>query len=149
MAVQRAKPYPGMNFLVDLGTGQVDGPEAGLAEVIFPEARLQVTEYRTGNEKENAPQPLQTVTKYGNLILRRAPIGSLSWYDWWKTARDGQPVQRSIKVMLQNEDRTETVLTWVFTRACPVNYQFSPLNAMGMAPLIESLELTFERLDME
>jgi phage tail-like protein len=149
MAVQRDKPYPGMNFLVDLGTGSTEGPEAGLAEVIFPEARLEVTEYRNGNEKENNSRLIQTVTNYGNLILRRAPIGSLSWYDWWNAAREGQSVQRTVTVMLLNEDRTETVLTWVFKRACPVNYQFSPLNAMGMEPLIESLELTFERLDME
>jgi hypothetical protein len=36
MAVLRDRPYPGMNFLVDLGTGSSEGPEAGLAEVIFP-----------------------------------------------------------------------------------------------------------------
>jgi phage tail-like protein len=149
MAVQRDKPYPGMNFLVDLGTGSTEGPEAGLAEVIFPEARLEVTEYRNGNEKENNSRLIQTVTNYGNLILRRAPIGSLSWYDWWDAARNGEIVPRTIIVSLQNEDHSAVVLTWKFYRATPVNYQFSSLNGMGMEPLTESLELNFERLEME
>ena len=41
------------------------------------------------------------------------------------------------------------MLTWIFRRAYPVNYQYSPLNAMGMEPLIESLEVTFEEMVME
>jgi phage tail-like protein len=150
MATQRERPYPGMNFRVDLGTGETDGAEAGLVEVIFPEARLQVLEYRNGNERELDPKLQPTVTKYSNLILRRAAFGSLSWYNWWNAVRNGdQTARREIKVFLMNEDYSGTVLTWFFRRASPVNYQFSPLNAMGMEPLIESLEVAFERMEME
>ena len=49
MAVQRDRPYAGMNFHVDLGLG--DGPDAGVSEVLFPAARLQLNEYRNGNDK--------------------------------------------------------------------------------------------------
>ena len=89
MAVFRDRPYSATNFLVDLGTGDTDGPDAGSVEVIFPEARLQVTEYRNGNEKENQSRKLQTLTQYGNLILRRGAIGSLTWYRWWNDVRNG------------------------------------------------------------
>ncbi len=34
MAILRDKPYPGMNFLVDLGTGQTEGPDAGLVSLL-------------------------------------------------------------------------------------------------------------------
>jgi phage tail-like protein len=149
MAVLRDKPYPGMNFLVDVGTGNTEGPEAGLTEVVFPEARLQVTEYRNGNEKENAPRKLQTITKYGNLVLKRGVIGSLNWYQWWNDVRNGDTATRTLVIHLVNEDRSDVVLTWKFLRARPVNYQFSPLNALGAEPFIESLEVAFERLDME
>ena len=44
MPVQRDRPYAAMNFHVDLGLG--DGPDAGVSEVVFPEARLLVNEYR-------------------------------------------------------------------------------------------------------
>jgi phage tail-like protein len=150
MAVLREKPYPGINFIVDLGTGEVDSIDAGLSEVVFPEARLEVLEYRNGNDRATEIHKLQTTTRYGNLILRRGVIGSLSWYEWWNALRNGdQTAERTIIVVLLNEDRTEKVLTWKFLRARPVNHQFSPLKALGTEPLLETLEIAFERLEME
>ncbi len=149
MAVMRDKPYSGMNFTLDLGTGKVDGPEAGLLEVIFPEARLHVLEYRSGNDKEPAARKMQTVSRYGNVILTRAVIGSLNWYAWWNEIRNGVQDLRTVVVKLMNEDHSTVVLTWKFLRARPVNYQFSPLNAQGTELLKENLELACERLEME
>src|SRR5262245_51297955 len=127
MAVLREKPYPGINFIVDLGTGVTDGPEAGLSDVVFPEARLVVQEYRNGNERTNDVRKLQTTTHYGNLILHRGAIGSLIWYQWWDAARNGDQSVRTITVGLLNEDRSAQVLTWRFSRARPVSHQFSSL----------------------
>jgi phage tail-like protein len=150
MAVLREKPYPGINFVVDLGTGEVDSTESGLSDVVFPEARLQVLEYRNGNDRTTDVRKIQTTTHYGNLILRRGAIGSLNWYEWWNAARNGdQSVTRTINVRLLNEDRTEVVLSWRFLRARPVNHQFSALIALGTTPLVETLEVAFERLEME
>jgi phage tail-like protein len=150
MSIVRDQPYPGMNFLVDIGTGETSGPGAGLVEVVFPEARLQMMDYRAGNDRENTKRKLQTITQYGNLILRRCVYGALDWYQWWDASRDGdQNDMRTITINLLNEDHTETVLTWRFLRARPVNHQFSSLNAIGTVQLIESLELAFERVEME
>ena len=150
MAAPRDKPYPGINFVVDLGAGETDSPEAGLAEVIFPEARLYIREYRNGNEKTGEPRKIQTLTHYGNLLLRRGTLGSLSWYQWWNEARNGsQSVARTIAVRLLSEDHSAIVLTWKFLRARPVNHQFAPLNALGNEALMETLEIAFERLEME
>jgi hypothetical protein len=55
MAILRDRPYPSMNFTVDLGTGVVEGPDAGLVEVIFPEARIQINEVRNGSHKVTEP----------------------------------------------------------------------------------------------
>lgn len=150
MAIQRDRPYPSVNFLVDVGSGNTEGPAAGLFEVVFPEARLQVTEYRSGNDKENEHRKLQTLTRYGNLILRRGAIASLDWYAWWNEIRNGDHnAMRTVTVQLQNEDHSAVVLTWKFLRARPVSHQFGILNAMSPDPLVETLELAFERLEME
>jgi phage tail-like protein len=151
MAVFREKPYPGINFRVDLGSGDVESPDSGLLEVIFPEAHLQVHEYRNGNEKTNEARKIQSTSKYSHLILRRGVIGSLSWYDWWNAARNGdhETAERTIVIKLLDEQQQEIVLTWMFLRARPVNYYFSSLNALGSEPLIESLEIAFESLLME
>ena len=150
MAVLRDQPYSGMNFLVDLGTGDSAGVTAGVLEVIFPENRVQIFEYRSGNEKGNEPRKVTALTHYGNLILKRGAIGALDWYEWWHQVRSGRvDTMRTVRVQLQSEDHTDVVLTWKFLRARPVNHQFSALNAVSGEVLIESLELAFERLEME
>jgi phage tail-like protein len=149
MAVLRDRPYPGVNFLVDLGDGDDAGPESGVYEVIFPEARMHLLEYRSGNDKESQPRTLQTLTRYGNLVLRRGVIGSLAWYQWWNALRNQEQAIRNITVKLLSEDRSNVVLTWRFIRARPVNYQVSPLNGLGLEPLVENLEIAFERFEME
>jgi phage tail-like protein len=150
MAVFREKPYPGMNFLVDLGTGDEAGPDGGLFEVVFPEARLHQVDYRNGNDKTTAVRKLQTVTRYGNLLLRRGVIGSLSWYQWWNAMRNHDPsAQRNITVSLLSEDRSAVAMVWRFLQARPVNYQVSPLNALGLDALVENLEIAFERFEVE
>jgi phage tail-like protein len=150
MAIQRDTPYSGINFIVELGIEDPDSPHDGLLEVIFPEAHIQVQEYRRGNERANDVRKLSTTTKYGNLILKRSAIGSLTWYFWWDLMRNGnQAAVRNIIVQLLNEDHSNVVLTWKFLRARPVNHQFSPLNAIATEPLIETLEVAFDRLEME
>ncbi|HSE65914.1 MAG TPA: phage tail protein [Gemmatimonadales bacterium] len=150
MAILRDRPYPSMNFTVDLGTGVVEGSDAGLLEVIFPEARIQINEYRNGSDKVAEPVKISALTHYGNLLLRRGAIGSLNWYQWWNESRNGNPaIARNVLVQLLNEDRTAVVLTWKFYRAVPANYHFAPLNALAGETLIENLELAFERMEME
>jgi phage tail-like protein len=150
MATLRDRPYPSMNFTVDLGTGVDEGPEAGLLEVIFPEARIQINEYRNGSDKTGEATKTLGPTHYGNLLLRRGAIGSLNWYQWWNEARNGNPtVARNVVVRLLDEDRGQVVLTWIFFRALPATYQCSPLNALSGDTVIENLELAFERMEME
>ena len=101
MPVQRDRPYAGMNFHVDLGLG--DGPDAGVSEVVFPEARLQVNEYRNGNDRVLEATKLPTLTRYDNLLLRRGVTGSLAWYQWWDEARNGGDAQRTVAITLLDE----------------------------------------------
>jgi phage tail-like protein len=150
MAVTRDKPYSNYNFLVDLGTGETDGPRAAFAEVILAESSVDVIRYRSGNDKESSDRKLPGRAHYGNVTLKRGVIGSLDLYSWYNDVRNGNAgAARNVQVHLQNEDRTEVVLTWKFFRAWPVKYSFSPLNAQGKEVLIEELELAFERMEME
>ena len=149
MAIARNAPYPGMNFVVDLGTGKSAMTESGVAEVVFPEARIQAPEYRNGNDKVNFPRKSPTLTHYGNLVIRRGTIGSLEWFQWWKRTRDGDDAVQTVTVRLISEDHEDTVLTWKFKQARPVMHTFAPLNALGDGPLMETLEIAFDSLEME
>jgi phage tail-like protein len=150
MAVVRERPYSGFNFLVDLGTGDEEGPEAGFQECTGIGMDVAVIEYRNGNEKENQVRKLTGLTKVGDVTLRRGIIGSLALYQWIDQVRDGdQAALRTVTISLQNEDHTAVVLTWRLLRARPVRLFTGPLHAQGNAVAMEELTLAYERLEME
>ena len=146
MAVQRDRPYAGMNFHVDLGLG--DGPDAGVSEVLFPAARLQLNEYRNGNDKVPEAIKLSTLTHYDNLVLRRGVIGSLGWYQWWNEARNGGEARRTVTVTLLDE-QGNPAMSWRFLRARPAGYLTSPLDAVEAETVFETLEIAFDRFEVE
>src|SRR5262245_19487029 len=129
MATMRERPYSNYNFLVDIGTGDPSGFQAGFSEVILPAATIDVIEYRSGNEKESGVRKIPGRAHYGNLVLKRGAIGSLDLYSWWNDTRNGNISSRTVTVELQNEDHTAVVLTWKFFRAWPTRYEFSCLDA--------------------
>jgi phage tail-like protein len=150
MAVQRERPYPQFNFLVDLGTGETEGPTAGFQECSDISMEVPVIEYRNGNEKENGVRKITGLAKYADVTLKRGLIGTLDLYQWLSAIRDGdQHAFRTVRIQLQNEDHTQVVLTWKLLRARIVKYSCGPLNAKGKEVTIEELTLAYERLEME
>lgn len=150
MAVERERPYPQFNFLVDLGTGETEGPNAGFQECSAISMEVPVVEYRNGNEKENEVRKITGPAKYADITLKRGLIGTLDLYQWLSAIRDGdQHAFRNVRIQLQNEDHTQVVLTWKLLRARIVKYSCGPLNAKGKDVTIEELTLAYERLEME
>lgn len=150
MPATRELPYPATNFLVDLGTGDSDTVVGGATHVELPEARIELVEYRNGNEKVSNARSLQTVSRYSPLIIRRGAIGTLDWYTWWNQFRNGDvKARRLVTVRLTNEDRSEIVMTWKFLNARPTAWYMSPLDALSGGTLLETLELSVERMEVE
>ena len=150
MAVLRERPYGQFNFLVDLGTGNTDGPEAGFQECSEIGMSVDVIEYRNGNEKENNVRKLTGLSKATDVTLKRGIIGSLDLYHWLDQIRNGDAAAyRTVTIQLQNEDHTATVLTWKLLRARIVKHVSGPFNAKGSDVAMEELTLAYERLEME
>ncbi len=119
-------PFRNMRFRLD-----IEGmKETGAVEVIFPEARL-------------AAGPRQSrVVQFGTLTIRRGVTRSREWFEWWDLGRKSKAsAKRTIAVTLLDE-RGDDVHRWTFNGAEPIAYLLSSLNALGNAPLIETLELT-------
>ena len=150
MAVLRDRPYVQFNFLVDLGTGNTDGPEAGFQECSNIGMEVTVAEYRNGNEKENSVRKITGMNKSTDVTLKRGVIGSLNLYQWLHQIRNGdQGAKRTVTIHLQNEDHTAVVQTWKLLRACIIKHVSGPLNAKGTDVAMEELTLAYERLEME
>jgi phage tail-like protein len=150
MAVQRDRPYVQFNFLVDLGNGVVEGPDAGFQELSGVGMEVTVSEYRTGNSRENSVMKITGLNKSTDVTLKRGVIGSLSLYSWLDQIRNGdQNAFRTVTVQLQNEDHTQVVQTWKLLRARIIKHTSGPFNAKGTDVAMEELVLAYERLEME
>jgi phage tail-like protein len=150
MAVLRERPYVQFNFLVDLGNGNTNGPEAGFQECSNIGMEVTVAEYRNGNEKENSVRKITGLNKATDVTLKRGVIGSLNLYEWLNDIRNGnQNALRTVTVHLQNEDHTQIVQTWKLLRARIIKHISGPMNAKGTEVAMEELTLSYERLEME
>ena len=149
MAVPRDRPYVQFNFLVDLGTGNTEGPVAGFQECSNIGMEVTVAEYRAGNHKENSVQKITGLNKATDVTLKRGVIGQLDLYGWLNDIRNGnQNAKRTVTVQLQSEDHTQVVQTWKLLRACITKHVSGPLNAKGTDVAMEELTIAYERLEM-
>lgn len=150
MAVLRDRPYVQFNFLVDLGDGVTEGPQAGFQEVSGIGMEVTVAEYRTGNARENSVMKITGMNKSTDVTMKRGVIGSLNLYQWLDEIRNGnQGALRTVTVQLQNEDHTAVVQTWKLLRARIIKHTSGPMNAKGTDVAMEELVLAYERLEME
>jgi phage tail-like protein len=149
MAVMRDRPYCQFNFLIDLGTGATDGPQAGFQEVSAISTEVAVTEYRNGNSKESSPMKITGLNKATDVTLKRGVIGALDLYAWLNDIRNGnQNALRTVTIQLQNEQH-EVVQTCKLLRARIVKHTSGPFNARASDVAIEEIVLAYERLDLE
>lgn len=150
MAVLRDRPYTCFNFLVDLGDGNTEGPQAGFQEMSPIGMEVTVVEYRNGNHRENSPMKITGLQKVADVTLKRGIIGSLNLYQWLNDIRNGnQNSLRTVTIQLQNEDHTEIVQTWKLLRARIIKHTSGPFNAKGSDVAMEEIVLAYERLEME
>ena len=149
MAILRDRPYVQFNFLVDLGTGNTDGPEAGFQEISGIGMEVTVSEYRNGNERENSVRKITGLNKVTDVTFKRGVIGSLNLYKWLDDIRNGnQAALRTVTVQLQSEDH-QIVQTWKLIRARITKHTSGPFSAKGTDVAIEEMVIAYERLEME
>ena len=150
MAVLRDLPYAQFNFLVDLGTGATEGPQAGFQECSEIGTSVDVIEYRNGNDRENNVRKLTGLSRVSDVTLRRGIIGSLDLFEWLDQVRNGdQAAVRTVTIQLLNEERSAVVQAWRLVRARIVNHVSGPFNARSSDVAMEELTLSYERLELE
>jgi phage tail-like protein len=152
MAIQRDTPYSAFNFLVELEPGQGSEVQAGFAEVSGLNAEVTVAEYRAGNSPVNYVRKLPGIHKAGDVTLKRGVIGAQNIYDWLEKARTGRitEAKRNLVIKLQNEDRSEAVVSWKLIGAMPIKWTGPTLTAKGGGDVaMEELVLSVETLTQE
>lgn len=133
MATLRETPYSAFNFLVELEAGQGHEVQAGFSEVSGLNAEVTVAEYRRGNALVNYVTKIPGIHKAGDVTLKRGVIGAQNVYQWLQAVRDGKlsKAKREVVIRLQNEDRTDTAVTWKLRGAMPIKWTGPTLTAKG------------------
>ncbi|MEX1020448.1 MAG: phage tail protein [Litorilinea sp.] len=151
MAIERGRPYSAFNYLVALGTGaDTSQPRAGFQEVSGLGMEITAQEYRPGNYALNSPMKVMGMHKISDVTLKRGLIAALDLWEWLDAVRTGsQDALRTVTIQLQNEERTNVVMTWVLTNARPIKYTGPAFNGKGTDVGIEELVLAAEDMDLE
>ncbi len=135
MATAGRRPYGSFNFSVTFAPGRRQ--PIGFSEVVFPAlpacARSELP--------PDVPPPA--------LLLKRGFDGTLDLYQWWDQVRRSRRSRpRTVTVALLDETLARAVVRWTFTGCRPLRLGYSRLDANASAVLIESLELSFEDVEI-
>ncbi|ABC63950.1 phage tail protein [Erythrobacter litoralis] len=150
MATLKQRPVNQFNFLVDMGNGNTDGPDAGFQEVSGMGMEVALAEYRNGNSLENSVMKVNGLIKATDATFKTGIIGSLTLYQWLDDIRNGAvSAMRTVTVSLMSEDHSETIMTWKLIRARIMKHTSGPLNAKGTDVAMQEMVLAYERLEME
>ncbi len=150
MLVPRKRPYLQFNFLVELGTGNTDGPDGGFQECSGLGMEVTAAEYRNGNERVDSRRKITGLQKATDITLKRGIISSPNFDQWLNDIRNGsQNMLRTVTVHLQSQDHTAIVRSWKLRRARIIKHVSGPLNAKGTEVAMEELTLSYERLELE
>lgn len=154
MAVARDNPYGAFNFLLTadpINNGDGTTLRGGFQEISGLNMEVTVAEYRNGNEPENHTRKMNTLTKTGDVTLKRGVVGTLDLFNWIKRVRDGDQTARvNVVIELMDETHTTTVLKWKLTNARPIKFTAPTFNAKTATDVaVEELVLSSEKLEME
>jgi phage tail-like protein len=142
-------PYAQFTFLVNLGPGNKDRPQAGFQECYNLGKRIARAGCRDGNKTETTIRKITGLNKATDVTLKRGVIGSADLDHWLSDIRNGnKTASRTVTIQLQKEDGT-VVQTWKLTRARILKHVSGPLNAKGTDLAMEELTLSYERLETE
>lgn len=150
MPVFRERPYVQFNFLVNLGDGVTNTPQAGFQEISGVGMEVSISEYRPGNYAYNNVIKTAGLNKATDVTMKRGVIGALDLYTWLDQVRTGSSAGlRMVTIQLLSEDRVTKVLTWQLINARIMKHVSGPFNAKGTDVALEELTLSYERLLME
>jgi phage tail-like protein len=141
----RKTPYPAFNFTVAFPGAEDFG---GFSDVSGIMTELTIAEYRAGNDPENHVQKIQTMTKTGDVTLKRGLIDATTMWDWIRQARtEGPAAKRTVVISLLNE-RRDPVQKWTLRGVIPLKWTGPTLAGKGGGEVaMEEIVLSCEALD--
>ena len=145
MATGLPEPLESSSFLVE-----IDGVSTlQCSRVEMPVATVDEVAYRSGSDKTHEARKQPGLASYSHLALHRGFTADRQLWDWWRQARSNDPgVDRSVSVTML-DGTGQPVAAWSFRNAFPVVHRLTALDASSSAAVVETLELTFDTMDLD
>lgn len=139
---QRVDPYMSFRFLVE-----IDGiVRAGFSECTGFGSNIEVVEYREGGEPITV-RKLPGKISYPDITLKWGTSDdSMELYNWHKTVLDGK-IERKNGSIIVLDDTGQKKVRWNFYSAWPSKYDAPDFNAKGNDVAIDTLTISYERLE--
>ena len=138
----RTDPFLACNFRVE-----IDGiPTASFSEVSGLEVEIDVVEYRNGNDTQNSVRKLPGLNKVTDITLKRGITLDSSLWDWINSFVQGNVSRRTMSIILQDELHND-VIRWSLSNAWPRKWGGPVFNAKSNEVAIETLVISYERLE--
>ena len=149
MAEETEKIYPLPSYHFSVKIDDDDTNSIAFSEVGGLNIETTVIEYREGSNKEYLTYKMPGIVKYSKITRKRGTTAKNSlFYDWFSKNNLNTTVRHNLSISLLNE-KHEAVVTWNVMGAFPSKVDFGGLNANDNKVLIETLELTHERLEVK
>src|SRR5918911_115523 len=139
---QRVDPYMSFRFLVEID---------GIVRAFFSEctgfgSNIEVVEYREGGEPITV-RKLPGKISYTDITLKWGTTDdSMELYNWHKTVLDGK-IERKNGSIIVLDDTGQKKVRWNFFNAWPSKYDAPDFNAKGNDVAIDTLTISYARLE--
>lgn len=131
------------HFSVDWGGSRID-----FTEVYGLTFQREVVEFRDGADPSKTARKLPGPMHFQNIVLRRhLKTGDLEMYEWWHQQEVGATTRDVTIKLLDNQH--QPIFAWTLSNAFPVRVAYTPLSAQHAQPMMEEIELTFERMMLQ
>jgi len=133
------------HFVVEIG-GLDD--QLHFTEVSGLGVEVAAIQFRSGSDVDTVGRLVPGRVSYGPVTLKRGLARDMALWRWLSNIEDGEADFRPVTISILGEDHQPAV-AFRLRSAWPSRLELGALKGLGNDVAIETLELTFEHLDVE
>jgi phage tail-like protein len=138
----RTDPFRNFRFLVEIDKIQ----QAAFSECSGFGSNVEVIEYREGGEPITV-RKLPGKVSYPDIVLKWGFTKSRELYDWHMSVLLGKVDRKNGSIIILDDVGAKTT-RWNFFNAWPSKYDGPDFNAKGNDVAIDTLTISYERLEL-
>lgn len=110
--------------------------------------RVQTIKYREAGQNQIV-HSLGGPVEYADVVLRYGLTTSRELWEWMMKSAAGTVERRNVSIIMLDSAGVTESLRWNLIEAWPCEWRGAPLDALARTVAIETLRLTFNRLERE